>query len=528
MANLDRFCRQNLKFIIQWTKFSIQGNFLAVVIDYTLPGEKKLSNIDKVAMQEPTSSNQLPRTPSYSHTPVRRKPRSTTSKIRDSCHSCALSKVRCPKEKPTCARCKKRAIVCEYFVTKRPGRKRETRRVIEPSNEETGTANPITATNLLIRDDEPGTGLSTREQSSLALLDLSPSSAGPRNVSGTVEFSSYIDILADLTTPLEQSPSPRLSGISNDLDRNRTPPMDFLELGTLDSFSQEPYDIEGLFTSKGFDLGPSFGNFSVGNTLPSKSFFPNVEGQQAQITNRGENFTRGISESRSTCCCIIQALDIMSKLFIPDTPFSASISTSPSDAATISNNTTSYNVSQFSAQTLVTQNRHFIEAVDSILQCSLCVETGYLVTILSTIISKILERYTEAARQCPRHLIFEEYENNVGINRRNTTTKEHAAHFDTYHDDDSRRATARLILGELHRVQGLMNRLSLRQNTPREEIGPTGANPDSNFPIFSSSDGQKAASGVAFSATTLGEMKMDLRKSLTALSFGIIKMLRES
>jgi hypothetical protein len=333
-------------------------------------------------------------------------------------------------------------------------------------------------------------------------------------------------------TPLEQSPSPRPSRISSGFDGNFTPPMDFLELGTLDSnFSQEPYDIEGLLTSTNFDPGPSFGNPSIRSTLPSKSFFPNPEAHQALLTNRSDNFSRGISESTSTCCCILQALDIMSKLFIPDTPFSTSISTSPSDAATISNNTANYNIGHLSAQTLVTQNRHFIEAVDKILQCSLCVETGYLVTILSTIISKILERYTEAARQCPGHLMFEGYEGTMSNGRRNTTTAENMGNFGTYsrsHDDDARRATARLILGELHRVQGLMNRLSLRQNAPRQEIGQKSANFERNSPVFSSSDGQKTASAVAFSATTLDEMKTDLRKNLTTLSFGIIKMLRES
>lgn len=481
-------------------------------------------------MQESTSSNQLPRAPSYSHAPIRRKPRSTTSKIRDSCHSCALSKVRCPKEKPVCARCKKRGIVCEYFVTKRPGRKREPRRVIEqPSNETCISANPIAANTVFLRDDEPGTGLSSSEQSSLAILDLSPSSTVPTNVSGAVEFSSYIDVLANLMAPLEQSASPRLSEISNDFDGNLTSPIDFLELGTLESFSQEPYDIEGLLTSNDFDPGPSFGDFSGSSTLPSKSSFQNPEGQQGLLTNRDGNFTRGIFDPRSTCCCIIQALDIMSKLFIPDTPFSASTSTSPSDAATISNNNTSYTLGHFSVQALVAQNRHFIEVVDSILQCSLCVETGYLVTILSTIISKILERYTEAARQCPGRLIFEEYESTVSIGRRNTSTKEHGAYFDTYQDDNAKRATARLILGELHRVQGLMNKLPLRENAIREEIGQAGFNLEKNAPTFSSSDSQKkAASGVAFSTTTLGGMKTDLRKSLTELSFGIIKILRES
>lgn len=336
-------------------------------------------------------------------------------------------------------------------------------------------------------------------------------------------------------TPLEQSPSPRLSGISIDFDGNITPPMDFQELGSLDShlshFAPEPYDLEGLLTSTDIDSGPSFGNPSVNSALPSKSFFPNPEGQQLLLTNRIENFSRGISEPGSVCCCIVQALDIMNKLFIPDTPFSASMSTSPSDAATISNHTTSDKIGHFSAQSLVAQNRQFIEAVDSILQCSLCVETSYLVTILSTIISKILERYTEAARQCPGHLIFDEYEGTVSNGRRNTTTKECMAYFGSYsgsHDDDARRATARLILGELHRVQGLMNRLPLRQNAPKGEMGPEDITFERNSPVLLSSDGQRTAPGVTFSATTLGGMKTDLRENLTTLSFGIIKMLRES
>ncbi|CRG92136.1 hypothetical protein PISL3812_09192 [Talaromyces islandicus] len=390
--------------------------------------------------------------------------------------------------------------------------------------------------NVLAESESKVATHAIRWSSSLAILHLNPSSAEPGNLSGTIEFSSYIDVLADFMTPVEQSPSPRLSGISDDFDGNITPPMDFLELGSLDShlahFAQEPYDIEGLLTSTDIDSGPSFGNPSTGNTLPSKSFFPTSEGQQVLATNGNENFSRKISEPRLTCCCIVQALDIMSKLFIPDTPFSASISASPSDAATISNNSAGDNIGHSSAQALVNQNRQFIEAVDGILQCSLCVESSYLVTILSTIISKILERYTEAARQYPGYLIFEEYEGTPSSSgRRNTTTKEYTGYFGTCsgsHDDDARRATARLILGELHRVQGLMNRLSLRQNTPMGDTGQKDVNFGTNFPVFSSSDSQRTASGVAFSAATLGEMKTDLRKNLTTLSFGIIKMLRES
>ncbi|KAK3370065.1 aflatoxin regulatory protein-domain-containing protein [Podospora didyma] len=46
-------------------------------------------------------------------------------KLRDSCYGCASSKVRCPREKPSCSRCKKRKIPCEYLASKRAGRKHD-------------------------------------------------------------------------------------------------------------------------------------------------------------------------------------------------------------------------------------------------------------------------------------------------------------------------------------------------------------------------------------------------------------------
>lgn len=47
-------------------------------------------------------------------------PRGSHMKLRDSCHACASSKVKCHKEKPTCSRCRKRGITCEYFAHRRP------------------------------------------------------------------------------------------------------------------------------------------------------------------------------------------------------------------------------------------------------------------------------------------------------------------------------------------------------------------------------------------------------------------------
>jgi len=46
------------------------------------------------------------------------------SRLRDSCNSCAASKVKCSKEQPICARCEDRDYVCQYSPTKRIGKRR--------------------------------------------------------------------------------------------------------------------------------------------------------------------------------------------------------------------------------------------------------------------------------------------------------------------------------------------------------------------------------------------------------------------
>lgn len=51
---------------------------------------------------------------------------STVSKplrLRNSCHHCSYSKLKCSQDRPTCSRCAKRGIACEYFVAKPGGRK---------------------------------------------------------------------------------------------------------------------------------------------------------------------------------------------------------------------------------------------------------------------------------------------------------------------------------------------------------------------------------------------------------------------
>ena len=56
-------------------------------------------------------------------------------KLRESCQVCASSKLKCSKEKPTCSRCAKRGLICEYVTAKRGGRRHDDRSSINGSDE---------------------------------------------------------------------------------------------------------------------------------------------------------------------------------------------------------------------------------------------------------------------------------------------------------------------------------------------------------------------------------------------------------
>jgi hypothetical protein len=58
---------------------------------------------------------------------------SQTQKLKDSCDKCSSSKVRCTKEKPSCARCDKLGYTCFYSPARRVGRPYRSK---EPSSEE--------------------------------------------------------------------------------------------------------------------------------------------------------------------------------------------------------------------------------------------------------------------------------------------------------------------------------------------------------------------------------------------------------
>jgi hypothetical protein len=427
-------------------------------------------------------------------TPTQWAPDSTTSKIRDSCQSCASSKIKCPKEKPTCSRCARRGIPCEYLATKRPGRKRDTINVVRPD-------------------------MSTVESVWPSIADLSPTSSRPGSVSGA-EGSSTSDMFSGLLMPLEPSLASTLAGVSNEFDGFYDSPLDLFTLDALDpiNFAQARNDIEKLLIPDDIGPDPVTDTSSLDRLPPSKASSPSSNGQSLSTS-----YTSITGLVDSSCSCLMRTLQFV-KTFFSTQPPACAVSNQADDATATSNSAYS---SHPLAQAVVIENKQTIEAISNMLQCS-CAEDAHMLTMLAMIVFKMLGRYAAAAREQPGEAI-------KGRDRptRNVSAKEQIRQLSSHclENEDLRRRTAQSILSELHHVQRLVNQLSPRLKTHGVGAASGGRvsgvrDARGDCKMSSVLDGETTTA--TFSATTMDQIEIDLRRCLSTLSSEIISMLRQS
>ncbi|ESZ98975.1 putative C6 transcription factor (AflR) [Sclerotinia borealis F-4128] len=447
----------------------------------------------------------------------------TIFKLRDSCHACALSKVKCHKQKPTCSRCIKRGIACEYIITKRPGRKRDnnhanahkdsngnTTEVLQPSSSVTqhtwlGMTGPTTADSTLSGSTD-----------FLNPLNLNTTSPRSYNVSGPES-----DIFDSLLMPLEHYPS-ELMGMGNDFDEFFNSPINFSGSETSDHqlFAQGHSDISKLLMNDDTDSGLHSEIFPAELLNPSKAISPSNDWSLSSSDT-------SVSRASHSCPCLIQALDIMKKILSNTIPGSAQSSSREHDT-NMSDVDSSCAVEVPSAQNVVLENKQTIDVLTTMLQCS-CGGDGYLLMVMSMIVFRILGRYAAAALKPPE-------EDGEGSERSSvsTSTKEHKRRPSNYdpNDEGPRRMAAQSILRELHRVLRLINELSLKlQAHGRESTGSD----NQGILVKKSSTWESQASTLSdhlikaapFSAVRFAQLELDMRKCLETLSSEIINMLRQ-
>ncbi|THC94247.1 hypothetical protein EYZ11_006298 [Aspergillus tanneri] len=329
-----------------------------------------------------------------------------------------MSKVRCSKEKPTCARCLRRCTTCEYFVTKRPGRKQQEK----PPAPVVTSSIPPTLPEL----DRPMT-VTLPEQGLLSVQDDTTSPSCSHT------FSSLFD-------QAEASLSSSLTTWSTDFDDYLTP----FSLGG--SAALDAFDIGS--TSHPGGINPSISISSNSSTTGSSSAIPPEEtislfGRPASMSHSQVLFPtdtadEGKKQPRphgSPCSCLPCALDLLKRLAATDS------------APVALTDKINHRGQAQSLDTTITTNQQIMDTIEVILQCS-CSQDSYLLAIVSLVIFKSLDRYAAAAS--PAREPF---------SSRGSTLRSLGVESEPIDDAelDSCMVAAHRVLGELHRVQRCCN-----------------------------------------------------------------------
>lgn len=239
------------------------------------------------------------------------------------------------------------------------------------------------------------------------------------------------------------------------------------------------------------------------------------------------------------CYCLVTALGLLKQLF-PDASKAwnqpRERQTSVSDAEhpfpTI--------------QSVISQNERIVEAMESILQCPCSQQDGYLLTVLSLILFKILDWYIVAGRAAPTvtttSACYDGYSklhisppgNPCWETRSSSSSSssQFAAGSLCVDGEDFGRLAAQMVLSELHRAQRLVNKLSARfkgygMGGAAAGVGTAAAAAAAAVPTIDGIDMLCDGKGTwPFSMTMFDQLEADLRKRLRTVSVVIVDMIR--
>lgn len=451
------------------------------------------------AVQSPRSGLLTPSTATHGHATAPDRP-----KLRSSCHTCATSKLKCSQDKPTCSRCAKRGLTCEYVAAKQGGRK--------PNGQ--SSSNNNRGHNVSKPAKNPNAHAYSPSQSNwFAPSSSNPSTdslRSPGNVhhSPRTNISGSSDMLQDLFSPMDQTQSSTPTDTGTGLDEFFNSPISFSTdlsdvniFGAADFFSTT-IDSNSTSSESFSDAFPVFEDAvsellaqSIPSSTPPNPTFPTKEVHNYQEVRAAE----------SPCSCLVQALGFMKQLF----PL-------PSNACTT---WATQGLDKASAiptiQAVITRNEATIEAVSTMLKCS-CSQDGYLLSVMSLIIFKVLGWYAAVARKT----------SSLHCAQACYSPFEPALHNPTivgsYCLDgaDSDRMAAQLVLTELHRVRRLVDQLSSKLKVQAAVKKGSGG---LETPESTDLDNEMA---LPLSAVMYDQLDSDLRNRLRALSCDMLDRLR--
>lgn len=477
-------------------------------------------------------------------------------KLRDSCQACASSKVKCTKEKPKCSRCTKRGLACEYLATKRAGRtsyKKQAAAAAAKQFAEHNKSGAHAIDNPFLVAGPPATTssdkwftlnafaaahdtLSTASSRPFSSLNPALASDGSPSLFGDVpgnmdhvlsssslnelsKFDEYLDFSASPTAMSPSSIGSHLPDSSFFPSMNNMEGMDFCSEPRRPS-SYDPSRVPGLddayagLSGNCFSLiDPSLGRSSRSNSTSTSTAISSPQLPCRTLAGSGDHF-------QSYTSCLPRALDLLKQL-TPGPNAPCSLSGRPLDMNCHDN------ASRPTIQTVIAQNRQTIDDVRSILECP-CSSDDSLTMVLTLVICKVFGWYAAAARVS----VPSSRSSSIASSSSSSGSQspiEQLAHEPVVvgnyclDGEDSPYMAGQLVLSELHRVQRIVNMLSMRLTGP------------SAFPCSEANELRKdgvldskyseAFSMSLFSAPLLHHLERDLRKGLKRLSLDIVREL---
>ncbi|KAL4784958.1 aflatoxin regulatory protein-domain-containing protein [Aspergillus varians] len=366
-----------------------------------------------------------------------------TVKLRGSCHACALSKLKCSQDKPTCARCIKRGTTCQYLASKRAGRKQGSR----TGSLKTSSKTDHRSTTSVGGSDEQNDLLEASTQLMQYALQQDRSLDTYRGNHHHQRTPSYPESVPSLLSSAGPATSPTTPLTFGHPDFGG-----FLASPASSSFLDAP-DVDYL---SGTDV--SFRE--INRFLDPSSFFPSGEPMLEdsllkppftanspipQTHPSSSPPTPAISniESPPQCFCFARSLALLRGLF-PDP------SVLCTDVTTDDRNCTN----PPTIQHIITQNEQTVQEVSQMLLCP-CSQDGYILTIQSLTVFKVLAWYSAVAQDS----VIPEDGQTAAERVDRAPAMVRGYHLD---GEDQGRMAAQLVLSELHRVQRLVGTLFQR------------------------------------------------------------------
>ncbi|KAL4919781.1 aflatoxin regulatory protein-domain-containing protein [Aspergillus aurantiobrunneus] len=414
-----------------------------------------------------------------------------TVKLRGSCHACALSKLKCSQDKPTCARCVKRGTTCQYLASKRAGRKQGSR---------TGSLKaPIKADyqSMPVDGDDDRKDLleaSTQLMQYALQQDRNlDNHRGNHHHQRTPSYPESVPSLLSSAGPATSATTPLTFG-HPEFDGFIASPGSLFDAPDVDYFSGTDVnfrDIHGFPDPCSF-FPPSGPIPMLEDDILKPPFTENSPSVQSNTPPSPPTPEMSNIGNLPQCFCFGRSLSVLRGLF-----------PNPSLTCTTAITDDKQPIIRPTIQQIITQNEQAVQEITQILQCPYS-QDSYTLTVITLTVFKVLAWYSAVAHDDSQTLA-EQVDRTPAVIR-------------GYHlnGEDHGRMAAQLVLGELHRVQRLVSTLFQRV----KEQGSRGG-------LFAGPNGVSASQQESvLPLYLLNKLAVDLGARLRGLSSDIVDRLR--